>query len=113
MLIGSFVPQVAVDYLVDNIKDSLYLEKEESVPVYELLSVVAAQYNMTAENYCEVCTAPYFWKRFGIGFIIVFVFYPLFLKFWLFFVQLESTKISFSRVFFKVFFCIHTFRLAN
>lgn len=53
-LIGSFIRQVAVDYLVDNMKESLYLEKEESVPVYELLSVVAAQYNMTAENYCEV-----------------------------------------------------------
>lgn len=46
--------QVAVDYLVDNLKKTLYLEKEESVPVYELLSVVAAQYNMTAEHYCEV-----------------------------------------------------------
>lgn len=46
--------QVAVDYLVENMKQSLYLEKEESVPVYELLSVVAAQYNMTAEHYCEV-----------------------------------------------------------
>lgn len=46
--------QVAVDYLVENLKKTLYLEKEESVPVYELLSVVAAQYNMTAEHYCEV-----------------------------------------------------------
>ena len=46
--------QVAVDYLVENMKNTLYLEKEESVPVYELLSVVAAQYNMTAEHYCEV-----------------------------------------------------------
>lgn len=43
-----------MDYLVDNLKKTLYLEKEESVPVYELLSVVAAQYNMTAEHYCEV-----------------------------------------------------------
>ncbi|CAN0017008.1 unnamed protein product [Ascophyllum nodosum] len=50
-------PQVAVDYLVDNLKGSLYLEKEESVPVYELLSVVAAQYNMTAEHYCEASDA--------------------------------------------------------
>lgn len=48
--------QVAVDYLVENLQDTLYLEKEESVPVYELLSVVAAQYNMTAEHYCEVKT---------------------------------------------------------
>lgn len=48
------VAQVAVDYLVENLKKTLYLEKEESVPVYELLSVVAAQYNMTAEHYCEV-----------------------------------------------------------
>lgn len=45
---------MAVDYLVDNLKKTLYLEKEETVPVYELLSVVAAQYNMTAEHYCEV-----------------------------------------------------------
>lgn len=43
-----------MDYLVENLKKNLYLEKEESVPVYELLSVVAAQYNMTAEHYCEV-----------------------------------------------------------
>lgn len=50
--------QVAVDYLVDNLKKTLYLEKDETVPVYELLSVVAAQYNMTAEHYCEVGTAP-------------------------------------------------------
>ena len=40
--------------MVENMKKDLYLEKEESVPVYELLSVVAAQYNMTAEHYCEV-----------------------------------------------------------
>lgn len=46
--------QVAVDYLVENLGKTLYLEKEESVPVHELLSVVAAQYNMTAEHYCEV-----------------------------------------------------------
>ena len=46
-----------MDYLVDNLKGSLYLEKEESVPVYELLSVVAAQYNMTAEHYCEASDA--------------------------------------------------------
>ena len=39
---------------MENLKKTLYLEKEESVPVYELLSVVAAQYNMTAEHYCEV-----------------------------------------------------------
>ena len=45
---------MAVDFLVENMKKDLYLEKEESVPVYELLSVVAAQYNMTAEHYCEV-----------------------------------------------------------
>lgn len=47
-----------MDYLVDNLKKTLYLEKEESVPVYELLSVVAAQYNMTAEHYCEVLQNP-------------------------------------------------------
>lgn len=51
---GKCMAQVAVDYLVENLKKTLYLEKEESVPVYELLSVVAAQYNMTAEHYCEV-----------------------------------------------------------
>lgn len=44
---------------MENLKKTLYLEKEESVPVYELLSVVAAQYNMTAEHYCEVCILLY------------------------------------------------------
>ncbi|CAM9820540.1 unnamed protein product [Scytosiphon promiscuus] len=53
--------KVAVDYLVDNLKKTLYLEKEESVPVYELLSVVAAQYNMTAEHYCEVMRQSSVW----------------------------------------------------
>lgn len=57
-LVAYNVGQVAVDYLVDNLKNSLYLEKEETVPVYELLSVVAAQYNMTAEHYCEVRIFP-------------------------------------------------------
>eukprot|EP00903_Cladosiphon_okamuranus_P007188 g6979.t1 len=53
--------KVAVDYLVENLKKTLYLEKEESVPVYELLSVVAAQYNMTAEHYCEVMRQSSVW----------------------------------------------------
>ncbi|CAM9981171.1 unnamed protein product [Laminaria digitata] len=53
--------KVAVDYLVLNMKKDLYLEKEESVPVYELLSVVAAQYNMTAEHYCEVMRQSSVW----------------------------------------------------
>lgn len=67
LLIVGHVWQVAVDYLVENLKKTLYLEKEESVPVYELLSVVAAQYNMTAEHYCEVLTAFCFWIREGGG----------------------------------------------
>ncbi|CAM9712653.1 unnamed protein product, partial [Discosporangium mesarthrocarpum] len=45
---------VAVNYLVDNLKKTLYLEKDETVSVQELLRVVASQYNMTADHYCEV-----------------------------------------------------------
>lgn len=74
----AWMAQVAVDYLVENLKKTLYLEKEESVPVYELLSVVAAQYNMTAEHYCEVR-----WKGRSLPRFVCREFYYLFILFFL------------------------------
>lgn len=53
--------QMAVDYLVEDPDRVLYLEDGESVPVGELLAVVASQYNMTVENYCSHMRLPAVW----------------------------------------------------
>ncbi|CAM9714041.1 unnamed protein product [Chrysoparadoxa australica] len=53
--------KTAVDYLVEDMDRSLYLENGETVPAIELLNVVAEQYNMTAEKYCRVMRKPSVW----------------------------------------------------
>ncbi|KAG5183748.1 hypothetical protein JKP88DRAFT_262966 [Tribonema minus] len=53
--------KMAVDYLVADPDRVLYLEGGETVPVNELLTVVATQYNMTVDAYCKHMRLPAVW----------------------------------------------------